>query len=117
MRAEATDLIEDGGRIVGVCAKTPEGEIEIRADLVVGTDGRHSTTRERAGFHVDDLGAPMDVLWFRLSRRPDDESETFGHIEAGSMMVMLNRGDYWQCAYLIPKGRIDAVKQAGIAAF
>lgn len=116
-RTEALDLIEENGRVVGLRARTPEGEIEIRADLVVGTDGRHSTLRERAGFHVDNLGAPMDVLWFRLSRRGDDESETFGHIEAGRMMVMLNRGDYWQCAYLIPKGGFDSVKRSGIAAF
>jgi|SRR5271169_52696 len=117
MQAEATDLIEDGGRVVGVKAKTPDGELEIRADLTVGCDGRHSTLRERAGFQVDSLGAPMDVLWFRLSRKTTDTEETIGHIEAGRMMVMLNRTDYWQCAYLIPKGGIDAVKRAGLAVF
>jgi 2-polyprenyl-6-methoxyphenol hydroxylase-like FAD-dependent oxidoreductase len=117
MLAEATDLIEEGGRVAGVLAKTPDGELEIRADLVVGCDGRHSTMRERAGFKVENLGAPMDVLWFRLSRRPDDTDEVFGHIEAGRMMVMLNRGDYWQCAYVIPKGGIDRVKSAGLDKF
>jgi 2-polyprenyl-6-methoxyphenol hydroxylase-like FAD-dependent oxidoreductase len=117
MQAEATNLIEEGGRVIGLRADTPEGEIEIRASLVVGCDGRHSTVRERAGLTVDDIGAPIDVLWFRLSRRAGDTEETSGHIEAGKLMVMLNRGDYWQCAYVIPKGGIDAVKRDGLAAF
>ena len=110
MSAEATDLIEDGGRVAGLRAKTPDGALAIRADLVVGCDGRHSTLRERAGFQSDDYGAPMDVLWFRMSRKAGDHAETFGHIEAGTMMVMLDRSDYWQCAYLIPKGGIESVK-------
>src|SRR5437588_632010 len=84
---------------LGLRAKTPAGDIEIQAALVVGCDGRHSTIRERAGFTVDDIGAPIDVLWFRLSRKASDTEETGGHIEAGRMLVMLNRGDYWQCAY------------------
>ncbi len=117
MKTDATDLIEEGGRIVGVRATTPEGELEIRADLTVGCDGRHSTLRERAGFHVQDIGAPMDVLWFRVSRRDSDTAETFGHMEAGRMLVMLNRTDYWQCAYLITKGGIDEVKAKGLPAF
>jgi len=117
MRTEAIDLIEEGGRVVGVRAKTPDGELEIRADLVVACDGRHSTLRERAGFHVENLGAPMDVLWFRISRRDDDSAETFGHMEAGMLLVMLNRNDYWQCAYVIPKGGIDRVKAKGLPAF
>jgi len=117
MRAEATDLIEEGGRVVGLRAKTPEGELDIRADLTVGCDGRHSTLRERAGFHVEDIGAPMDILWFRMPRRDSDTAETFGHMEAGRMMVMLNRNDYWQCAYVIPKGGIDTVKAKGLPAF
>jgi 2-polyprenyl-6-methoxyphenol hydroxylase-like FAD-dependent oxidoreductase len=117
MRAEATDLIEEGGRVVGLRASTPDGELAIRAALVVGADGRHSTVRDKAGLKSDDYGAPMDVLWFRLPQKPTDESETFGHIEAGAMMIMLNRGDYWQCAYVIPKGGIDRVKAEGIEAF
>jgi 2-polyprenyl-6-methoxyphenol hydroxylase-like FAD-dependent oxidoreductase len=117
MRAEATDLIEEGGRIVGVRATTPEGELAIRADLVVGCDGRHSTVRERAGFHVDDLGAPMDVMWFRISRKPKDGDEVVGHIESGRMLVMLNRDDYWQCAFVIPKGSADAIKAKGLDNF
>jgi len=117
MQAEATDLIEEGGRVVGLIAERPEGEVSIRADLVVGCDGRHSTVREKAGLKSDDYGAPMDVLWFRLSRKETDESETFGHFEAGAMMIMLNRGDYWQCAYVIPKGGIEKVKAEGLDAF
>jgi 2-polyprenyl-6-methoxyphenol hydroxylase-like FAD-dependent oxidoreductase len=117
MNADAVDLIEEGGRIAGVIAKTPDGEVAIRADLVVGADGRHSTVRERAGLIGDDYGAPMDVLWFRVSRKASDSAETFGHVEAGAMMVMLDRGDYWQCAYVIAKGGIDRVKAEGLDAF
>ena len=117
MRTEATALIEEGGRVVGVTAKSPDGDIDIRADLVVGCDGRHSTLRERAGFAVESLGAPMDILWFRVSRRADDSAEAFGHMEAGMMLVMLNRNDYWQCAYVIPKGGYDKIKAKGFDAF
>src|SRR6202795_743182 len=117
MSAEATDLIEDGGRVVGLRAKTPDGTLTIRAALVVGCDGRHSTVREKAGLESDDYGAPMDVLWFRVTRKAGDDADTFGHIEAGKMMVMLDRGDYWQCAYVIPKGGIDRVKAEGLDAF
>jgi len=117
MRAEATDLIEEGGRVVGLRAATENGDLEIRADLVVGCDGRHSTVRELAGFKSDDLGAPMDVLWFRIARKDADGEMVAGHIERGRMMIMLDRGDYWQCAYVIPKGSIDKVKAAGLDAF
>jgi 2-polyprenyl-6-methoxyphenol hydroxylase-like FAD-dependent oxidoreductase len=117
MQTEATDVVSESGRVTGVRAKPPEGDVEIRAALTVGCDGRHSTVRERAGFEVENVGAPIDVLWFRLSRRPTDTEETTGHIEAGKMMVMLNRGDYWQCAFVIPKGGIEAVKHEGLQAF
>jgi 2-polyprenyl-6-methoxyphenol hydroxylase-like FAD-dependent oxidoreductase len=117
MKANATGLIESGGRVVGVSCETPDGPLDIRADLVVGADGRHSMVRERAGFRVEDIGAPMDVFWMRVSRKADDPSEAFGHAEAGRMFVMLNRGDYWQCAYLIPKGGADAERAKGVEAF
>lgn len=117
MQTEAIGLIEDGGRVVGLRAKAPGGDLAIRADLVVGCDGRHSTVREKAGLKSDDYGAPMDVLWFRLSRKESDSADTFGHIEAGKMMIMLERGDYWQCAYVIPKGGIDRVKVEGLPDF
>jgi 2-polyprenyl-6-methoxyphenol hydroxylase-like FAD-dependent oxidoreductase len=117
MRTEATGLIEEDGRVVGVIAKSPEGDLEIRADLVVGCDGRHSTLRERARLDVEDIGAPIDVLWFRMSRTASDATDMFGHIETGKMMVMLDRGTYWQCAYVIPKGGIERVKARGLDAF
>jgi|AmaraimetFIIA100_FD_contig_91_83491_length_4573_multi_6_in_0_out_0_3 2-polyprenyl-6-methoxyphenol hydroxylase-like FAD-dependent oxidoreductase len=117
MRAEATDLIELADRVSGVRVKTPDGELTVEADLVVGCDGRHSTVREKAGLQSDDYGAPMDALWFRVTRRDSDGADVFGHIEAGALLVMLDRGDYWQCAYVIPKGGIDRVKADGIEAF
>jgi len=117
MQADVIDLIEEGGRIVGVRANTPDGRLEVRADLTVGADGRHSIVREKAGLRVDELGAAMDVLWFRLSRQADDGEQTLGRITRGKMMVMLNRGHYWQCAYLIRKGDFDRIKQSGLASF
>jgi 2-polyprenyl-6-methoxyphenol hydroxylase-like FAD-dependent oxidoreductase len=117
MCAEATDLIADGGRIVGLRAKTPDAELTIHADLVVGADGRHSITRGKAGLVSEDYGAPMDVLWFRVTRRDSDPSDAFGHVEAGKMLVMLDRGDYWQCAYVIAKGGIATVQARGLDAF
>jgi 2-polyprenyl-6-methoxyphenol hydroxylase-like FAD-dependent oxidoreductase len=117
MRAEATGLIEETGRVVGLRANTPDGTLTVRADLVVGADGRHSIIRDKAGFKGEDYGAPMDVLWFRIPRKDGDDADTFGHVEAGVMMVMLDRGDYWQCAYVIPKGEIEEVKAKGLEAF
>jgi len=117
MQAEATDLIPDGERICGVVAETPDGRIEIRADLIVGADGRRSTIRQKAGMKVLDIGAPMDVLWMAIPRQEDDPDQTFGRIDAGRMMVMINRDSYWQCAYVIPKGALDKLKAAGLDAF
>ena len=117
MEAEVTDLIIENGRVAGVRAATPEGELEVRADLVIGADGRHSTVRERAGLEILDLGAPMDVLWMRLSRRPDDPGQTLGRFDAGRIFVMLNRDDYWQCAFVIPKGGYDEIRGRGLARF
>ncbi|HEY3910740.1 MAG TPA: FAD-dependent oxidoreductase [Stellaceae bacterium] len=115
--AEVTGLVEDRGRVVGLRAKTPEGTLNVRADLVVGADGRHSTVRETAGLQIDDLGAPMDVLWMRLPRRPDDPGQTLGRVDAGRILVMLNREDYWQCAYVIAKGGFDEIRRRGLPAF
>ena len=114
MRAEAQGLIEEGGKVVGVRATVDGKAEEIRADLVVGADGRHSTVREAIGFKVETLGAPMDVLWFRLSHKPGDAGEVMGRFDAGSILVMLDRGDYWQCAYVIPKGSAEKVRADGI---
>jgi 2-polyprenyl-6-methoxyphenol hydroxylase-like FAD-dependent oxidoreductase len=117
MQTAATDLIEEGDRVVGVRAKSPDGELEIRAPLTVGCDGRHSIVREKAGLIPEELGAPMDVLWFRLSRKPGDSAATGGVFGQGRVFIMINRGDYWQCAYVIPKGTMDALRQRGIEEF
>lgn len=117
MQAEATDVVERDGRITGVRARTPKGSLEIRAALTVGADGRHSIVRERAGLQVMDLGAPMDVLWLRISGRPGDPGQTFGHVEAGKMFVMIDREDYWQCGFVIPKGGMEEIRKRGIEQF
>jgi 2-polyprenyl-6-methoxyphenol hydroxylase-like FAD-dependent oxidoreductase len=117
MQAEATELIEENGRVAGVTATTPDGIIEIRAGLTVGADGRHSLVRDRAGLQVSDLGAPMDVLWMRISRRPSDPGQTFGHAEAGKVFVMIDREDYWQCGFVIPKGAAEKLRERGIEQF
>jgi 2-polyprenyl-6-methoxyphenol hydroxylase-like FAD-dependent oxidoreductase len=117
MQAEVDELIYDGRRVTGLRAKTPGGDLTVRADLVVGADGRHSTVREKAGLEVVDLGAPMDVLWMRLSRRPGDPGQTLGRFDAGRIFVMLNRGEYWQCAFVIPKGGFDDLRRRGLPAF
>jgi 2-polyprenyl-6-methoxyphenol hydroxylase-like FAD-dependent oxidoreductase len=113
----ATDLIEERDRIAGLSAQTGTGRIAIRADLVVAADGRHSVLRAKAGLEVMSLGAPMDVLWMRLSRRPSDQPQTLGRIDAGRLMVMLNRGSYWQCAFVIRKGGFEAIREQGLPAF
>jgi len=117
MRAAVADLIEEGGRVVGVRADTPGGPLEVRADLVVGADGRRSTVRERAGLRVRDLGAPMDVLWMRVSRKSTDTDSPTGRFDRGRIFVMIYRGDYWQCGFVIPKGGNEAVRARGIEAF
>jgi 2-polyprenyl-6-methoxyphenol hydroxylase-like FAD-dependent oxidoreductase len=117
MKAAATDLIQEGGAVVGVRADTPDGALEVRAPLVVGCDGRHSLVRQKAGLEVENLGAPMDVLWFRMRRKSDDPTDVMGLFEAGHIFIMINRGDYWQCGYVIPKGSFDEVRRAGLAQF
>jgi 2-polyprenyl-6-methoxyphenol hydroxylase-like FAD-dependent oxidoreductase len=117
MQAEVTNLLIENDVVVGVKAKTPQGELAIRADLVVGADGRHSTVRDLAGLEREDYGAPMDALWLRLSKRPSDALQALGRIQAGKLFVMLDRGDYWQCAYIIPKGGFEALQRCGLPAF
>ena len=116
MSTEAIDLIHDGDRIAGVRATTPDGVIDIEADLTIACDGRHSLVRERAGLEVEEIGAPMDVLWFRAGKRGDENENVFARVDPGRMMVTFDRGDYWQCAYIIAKGQYDAVKARGLAA-
>jgi 2-polyprenyl-6-methoxyphenol hydroxylase-like FAD-dependent oxidoreductase len=117
MRTEVTGTIEEGGRVTGVRAHSPEGDIEIKAGLVIAADGRRSTVRASGGFIVQDIGAPMDVLWFRMSRKPTDPEQSGGRFDAGSIFVQINRGDYWQCAYVIPKGSVEEVHGRGLDAF
>jgi 2-polyprenyl-6-methoxyphenol hydroxylase-like FAD-dependent oxidoreductase len=116
MRAEVTGLVEEAGRVAGVRVRGPEGEHELHADLVVGADGRHSTVRSAAGLEVDELGAPMDVLWFRLSRAPGDPGQSMGRFAAGKILVLIDRGEHWQVGYVIPKGSLDELRRAGLDA-
>jgi len=117
MSTGVVGLIDDGGRVVGVSATAPDGPLEVRADLVVGADGRDSTVRAAAGLRVETLGAPMDVLWFRLPRKPGDAGQLLGRVEAGRIFIMLDRGDYWQCGFVIAKGTLDEIRARGLAAF
>ena len=114
MEADVNGLLEEDGRITGVRAQTPQGELQVLADLTVGADGRRSVVRERAGLQVLNLGAPMDVLWMRVSRRPADPGATFGRIDTGRILALLNREDYWQLAYVIPKGTADELRRQDV---
>lgn len=115
--AEVTSVIQSQGIVAGVQATTPEGPLEVTADLVIGADGRHSAVRSAAGLVVHDLGAPIDVLWMRLPKLPGDPSTTGGRITTGIFLAMIDRGTYWQCAYVIPKGGIEEVRARGLEAF
>jgi 2-polyprenyl-6-methoxyphenol hydroxylase-like FAD-dependent oxidoreductase len=117
MEAEVNELIIENGRVAGVHAKTPQGILEVRALLTIGADGRHSLVREKAGLEVIDLGAPIDVLWMRISRKPDDPNQSLGRFRAGKILVTLNRDEYWQCACVISKGGFEAIQQRGLPAF
>lgn len=117
MQAEVTDLIEENGRIAGVIARTPDGETKILSELVVGCDGRTSTVRAQGDLDVVNIGAPMDVLWFRMSRLPSDPEESMGNFGQGAILVMINRGDYWQCGYVIAKGSLEQARKRGLEIF
>jgi 2-polyprenyl-6-methoxyphenol hydroxylase-like FAD-dependent oxidoreductase len=117
MSTAAEGLLEENGRVVGIRAQGPDGPVEIRSTLVVAADGRASTARAAAGLAVEDFGAPMDVLWFKLRREPGDPAETFGRIAPGLMLVLIERGAFWQCGYVIPKGGAAALRSAPIESF
>ena len=117
MEAEVTGLIEESGRIVGARAKTPSGEIAVRAGLLVGADGRSSVVRQQAGLQVKEYGAPMDVLWFRLSRTVEDPITSMGRFDSGRIFIALNRGDYWQCGYVIAKGQFEEMRRQSLESF
>ena len=117
MKTEVVDLLMEDSRVIGVRAKTPQGDLEMRADLVIGADGRHSTTQTRAGLEQLEFGVPIDVLWMRISKKDDDPEQTFGFFQHGKLLVLIDRGDYWQCGFVIPKGQFDEIKERGLAQF
>jgi 2-polyprenyl-6-methoxyphenol hydroxylase-like FAD-dependent oxidoreductase len=117
METEVVDLVMEGSRVVGVRAKTREGELEFRADLVIGADGRHSILHARAGFEQREFGVPIDVLWMRISRKQGDPKQTFGFFQHGRLLVLLDRDDYWQAGFVIPKGEFDEIKERGLGEF
>src|SRR5437762_8342997 len=109
MQFEVVDLLFENDRVAGVRAKTPDGERDIKADLVIGADGRHAITHTRANLELRDFGAPIDVLWMRLSKRPDDPLQSLGFFQHGKLLVLLDRGDYFQVGFVIPKGDLDQI--------
>jgi 2-polyprenyl-6-methoxyphenol hydroxylase-like FAD-dependent oxidoreductase len=117
MSTEALDFVAEAGVVTGVVAQTEAGRLEIAADLVIVADGRDSKLRDRAGMKVDDIGAPIDVLWMRLPRRPDDQNAVLGRIGPGYVLVLLDRGDYYQSAFVVRKGGFEAIKAEGLEAF
>ncbi len=117
MNADVTDLIREGERVVGVHVQTDKGTLEVRADLVVGADGRHSTVRQQAGLNVRTLSVPIDVLWTRIPKNLDLREASLAYISSNKFMVLIDRQDYFQCGFLIPKGTFEAFKQRGLAAF
>jgi 2-polyprenyl-6-methoxyphenol hydroxylase-like FAD-dependent oxidoreductase len=117
MEAEVVDLLTGDSRVVGVRAKTPKGELEVRGDLVIGADGRHSTVHTRAGLEQREFGAPIDVLWMRISKKQGDPRQTLGFFQHGMLLVLLDRDDYWQCGFVIPKGGFDEIKARGLTKF
>ena len=117
MNTEATDVLIEDGIVTGVLAKSGQTQFAIRAGIIVAADGRHSVIRQKAGLEVINLGAPMDVLWMRISRAESDPPMTLGRVDAGKILVMLNRNAYWQCALVIPKGAYDEFRARGLPAF
>jgi len=117
MQTEVVDLLMENDRVVGVRAKTPRGELNVHADLVIGADGRHSIVQKRAGFERREFGAPIDALWMRISKKQDDPEQSFGFFRHGKLLVLLDRGDYWQCGFVIPKGGFNEIKARGLPEF
>src|SRR5437588_2297228 len=116
MQHEVVDLIFDQERVAGVRVMTPEGKRDFRADLVIGADGRHALTHERAGFEIQELGVPIDVLWMHISKREGDPEQLFGFFRHGKLLVLINRETYYQAGFVIPKGGIEEIKQRGLRA-
>jgi len=117
METEVVDLLMEDSRVIGVRAKTPQGDLEVHADLVIAADGRHSTTQTRAGLEQVQFGVPIDALWMRISKKDDDPEQSLGFFQHGKLLVLIDRGDYWQCGFVIPKGQFDEIKECGLAQF
>jgi len=117
MEVKAVDLIASGDRVAGLVAETKDGPLNIESDLVIGADGRHSTIREKAGFVPREFGSPIDVLWLKLPRKKSDPEAALGRVSAGLLFVMIDRGDYWQCAFVVPKNGFEEIKAQGIGKF
>jgi 2-polyprenyl-6-methoxyphenol hydroxylase-like FAD-dependent oxidoreductase len=114
MEHEVVDLTFDQQRVTGVRAKSPQGELEIRADLIIGADGRHSIIQARAGLERQEFGVAIDVLWMGISKKEDDPKQSLGFFQQGKLLVLLDRGDYWQCGFVIPKGGFEDIKARGL---
>ena len=117
MEADVTGLIEENGRVAGIRAHTPQGELAVKAALVIGADGRQSAIRAAARLEVEDLGSPIDVLWMRLARKPTDPAQSLGYFNFGRALVLLNRDDYWQCAFVIRKVEFDEIRAKDLQRF
>src|SRR5882724_2432189 len=117
MQTEVVDLLMENDRVVGVRAKTPRGELDVRADLIIGADGRHSIVQQRAHLERRNFGVPIDALWMRISKKQGDPEQSFGFFQHGKLLVMLDRCDYWQCGFVIPKGGFDEIKARGLPQF
>src|SRR6266851_4679298 len=117
MEADVTGLLEENGRVTGIRANTPQGELTVQAGLVIGADGRQSAIRAAAHLEVQDLGSPIDVLWMRLTRKPADPPQSLGYFNFGRALVLLNRDEYWRCGLVIRKGEFDEIRAKGMPRF
>jgi 2-polyprenyl-6-methoxyphenol hydroxylase-like FAD-dependent oxidoreductase len=117
MQHEAVSLLRNNGRVFGVEVRTPAGTAQIHADLVIGCDGRHAVTRQAANLELIESGVPIDVLWFRISRKPEDSDQLFGNINYGKVLILINRGDYFQAGFIIRKGSFEEIKNRGLDSF
>jgi 2-polyprenyl-6-methoxyphenol hydroxylase-like FAD-dependent oxidoreductase len=117
MQTEVVDLLMENQRVIGVRAKTPRGDLDLHADLVIGADGRHSIVHTRAGLNLQEFGVPIDALWMRISKKQNDPGQTLGFFQHGKLMVLLDRGDYWQAGFVIPKGGFEEIKARGLPQF